>query len=122
MQVYLDDQGYVNSYVILGTLTNGIEVNELRDLKHFQEHFQSYKVVEGNLIFDENKESEVEHEALKTELRDRRAVECFALINRSPLWYDSLTSVQHKELKEWYEAWLAVTDTMTVPEKPEWLH
>ena len=122
MQVCLDDQGYVNSYAILGTLTNGIEVNELRDLKHFQEHFQSYKVVEGNLVFDENKESEVEQEALKQELRDRREVECFALINRSPLWYDSLSSIQHKELKEWYDAWLNVTETLVVPERPNWLH
>ena len=122
MQVYLDDNGYVTSYAIIGKFVGGIEVAELKDLRHFQEHFQSYKVVEGNLIFDENKESEVEQEALKQELRARRESECFALINRSPLWYDSLSSIQHKELKEWYDAWLNVTETLVVPERPNWLH
>lgn len=122
MQVYLDDQGYVNSYAIIGSLTDGIEVNELRDLIHFQEHYRAYKVVDNNLIFDENKESEVEQEAIKQELRDRRETECFAIINRSPLWYDALSSVQHKELKEWYDAWLNVTETLVVPERPNWLH
>lgn len=121
MQVYLDEQGYVNSYAILGTLTNGIEVNELRDLMHFQEHFQSYKVVEGNLVFDENKESEVEQDALKQELRDRREVECFPIINRGQLWYESLDGQQRTELREWYTAWLKVTETFQVPEKPHWL-
>ena len=45
MQVYLDEQGYVNSYAILGTLTNGIEVNELRDLNHFQEHINPIRLL-----------------------------------------------------------------------------
>ena len=121
MQVYLDEQGYVNSYAIIGTLTDGIEVSELRDLTHFQEHFHSYKVVDGNLVFDENKESEAEKESFRQELRDKRNVECFAIIDRSPLWYDSLTSTQLKELKEWYEAWLNITDTLQIPEKPDWL-
>lgn len=121
MQVYLDEQGYVNSYAILGTLTNGIEVNELRDLNHFQEHYQSYKVVEGNLVFDEDKEQVAEREAIKQELRSRRETECFPIINRGQLWYESLDGQQRTELREWYTAWLNVTETLVVPEKPNWL-
>ena len=121
MQVYLDEQGYVNSYAILGTLTNGIEVNELRDLNHFQEHYQSYKVIEGNLVFDEDKEQVAERESIKQELRSRREAECFPIINRGQLWYESLDGQQRSELREWYSAWLNVTETLKVPEKPAWI-
>ena len=121
MQVYLDEQGYVNSYVIIGSLTNGIEVNDLKDMNHFQEHYQSYKVIEGNLVFDDAKESIAERESIKQELRNRREVECFSIINRGQLWYESLDGQQRTELREWYTAWLKVTETLQVPEKPTWI-
>ena len=121
MQVYLDEQGYVNSYAILGTLINGIEVNDLKDMTHFQDHYQSYKVIEGNLVFDETKESDAERESLKQELRNRRAVECFPIINRGQLWYESLDGQQRNELRDWYTAWLNVTESLKEPEKPHWL-
>ena len=54
-------------------------------------------------------------------LRDAREIECFPLMNRSPLWFMSLTSEQQKELTEWYQAWLDITETQEVPEKPSWL-
>ena len=55
------------------------------------------------------------------ELRRRREVECFAIINRGQLWYNTLTEEQMNELKEWYIAWLNVTDTLIIPNKPSWL-
>ena len=57
----------------------------------------------------------------KDKLRARRAAECFPVINRGQLWYDKLTAEQRSELSEWYEAWLDVTETMTVPEMPGWI-
>lgn len=55
-------------------------------------------------------------------LRIRRQIECFNVIdNRSQLWWNHLTNVQKKELDDWYEAWLCVTKTHIIPEKPEWL-
>ena len=54
-------------------------------------------------------------------LRSKREVECFSVINRGKLWYDSLTQQQLKELQTWYKAWLDVTETLTEPEKPTWL-
>jgi hypothetical protein len=42
-------------------------------------------------------------------------------MNRSPLWFMSLTSEQQKEVTEWYQAWLDITETQEVPEKPSWL-
>lgn len=54
-------------------------------------------------------------------LRQRREEECFSVINRGSLWYDTLTDSQKEELKVWYKAWLDVTETKIVPEKPVWL-
>ena len=55
------------------------------------------------------------------ELRGKRASECFPIINRGQLWYNTLTEKQLKELNKWYQEWLDVTDTLKEPEKPEWL-
>lgn len=57
----------------------------------------------------------------KNSLRNRRRHECFEVINRGKLWYAKLTSEQLRELDDWYNQWLQVTDTMTVPQKPYWI-
>ena len=42
-------------------------------------------------------------------------------INRWQLWWNKLTDVQRNEIEEWYEAWLFVTETKVIPQKPSWL-
>ena len=121
MQVYLDKNGYVTSYAIVGTLVDGIEVNTPIDLEHFKEYYQAYKLTDNALVFDKNQELIIEQEMFKQELRDRRENECFTIINRGQLWYDSLSSIQRSELYDWYNAWLIVTETLEIPKKPEWL-
>lgn len=54
-------------------------------------------------------------------LQARRERECFTYVNRGAVWYDGLTAAQRKELDVWYRAWLNVTETLTPPDKPEWL-
>ena len=54
-------------------------------------------------------------------IRDRRAKECFPVINRGKPWYDTLTDEQKTELTEWYNAWLNATETLVIPKKPEWI-
>lgn len=55
-------------------------------------------------------------------LRELRDIRCFSIIdNRSQLWYNHLTEEQKQELNTWYQAWLDVTETKIIPEKPEWL-
>lgn len=56
------------------------------------------------------------------ELRRKRQEECFSYINRGEIWYDRLTEEQKEELKQWYDAWLDVTETKVVPNKPDWLY
>lgn len=60
-------------------------------------------------------------ESEKNSLRNRRSKECFEVINRGKLWYARLTNEQLRELDDWYNQWLQVTDTMTVPQKPYWI-
>lgn len=57
----------------------------------------------------------------KSAFRELRERECFPIINRGQPWYDTLTSVQKYELSEWYRAWLDVTETLNIPEKPSWI-
>ena len=54
-------------------------------------------------------------------LRYERQNECFSIINRGKLWYDTLTPQQLEELKKWYQQWLDVTKTKVIPERPKWL-
>jgi hypothetical protein len=78
-------------------------------------------MVDGVLVFDPNEDEFLSEKKLIEELRERRKTECFSYIDRSKFWYDSLTPAQLTELSAFYEAWLEVTDTLEVPEKPSWL-
>lgn len=55
------------------------------------------------------------------DLRARRETECFPIINRGALWYNTLTEEQLLELQIWYDKWLNVTQTQWVPERPSWI-
>jgi hypothetical protein len=52
-------------------------------------------------------------------MRKLRVSECFPIINRGALWYNSLTETQKEELEIWYNAWLNVTISNVIPQKPE---
>jgi len=62
-----------------------------------------------------------DNEILLQKLRNRRKSECFVFINRGGLWYDTLTDNEKYEMLDWYEKWLEVTETLVVPETPNWL-
>jgi hypothetical protein len=65
----------------------------------------------------------IEHteEEILYKLRERRQEECFSIVNRGEVWYNTLTEEQLQELQTWYQAWLDVTETKEIPEKPSWL-
>lgn len=63
----------------------------------------------------------LKNDELLFELRLRRAEECFSVVNRGKLWYNCLTMEQLAELKNWYFAWLDVTETKVIPTRPKWL-
>jgi hypothetical protein len=59
-------------------------------------------------------------EYAKQVLRDLRQKECFAYADR-PLWYNNLSQEQKTQVDEWYNAWLNVTTTFVIPEKPSFI-
>lgn len=71
-------------------------------------------------VFTPYTQKELENRQL-LRLRQDREGQCFAIVNRGLVWYNALTEEQKIELNNWYLAWLDVTETKIVPEKPEWL-
>ena len=121
MQIKLNEKGFITDFAIVGTIEGGIEVNEPKDIDHFMEHFTAYKVKNNAPDFDSEEDNKIETENTKQALRQRRQTECFSYVNRGQLWYATLSVKQLAELTLWYKAWLNVTDTLVVPEKPSWL-
>ena len=76
--------------------------------------------VENKCVVDYDNSQELLQKELQ-ELRQQREVECFLIINRGQLWYSTLTEEQLLELNTWYNAWLDVTETKIIPEKPSWI-
>ena len=121
MQVLLDEHGFIKSYALIGALVDGIEIPDPEDVFHFESHFAAYKVHDGTALFDKERHASQEQEQTKSALRQRRETECFSVINRGQLWYEGISIPQLLELRSWYKAWLNVTETLVVPERPSWL-
>lgn len=121
MQVLCDENGYITSFALVGTLVDGMEVNDPEDTDAFAAHFSAYRVRDGNLVFDQQQEEALLQEAEVEEIRQRREQECFSVVNRGQLWYELLNEEQKEELKTWYQAWLDATNTGVMPQKPAWL-
>ena len=121
MKAILDEKGFIISYALVGDLVDGIDLPDPDDLSHFEEHFSAYKVRDSTATFDNEHSEALLTEAKKDEFRMRREKECFSVINRGQLWYEGVSITQLLELRQWYKAWLNVTETMVVPEKPAWL-
>ena len=121
MKAILDDKGFITSFALEGEITGGIELTDPEDIVHFIEHWQSYKAQDGKALFDETQDTALQEESEKEALRQRRQTECFAFVNRGQLWYATLSIKQLAELTAWYTAWLKVTETKTIPERPAWL-
>ena len=84
-----------------------------------------YEVDDPNIEIREITEQEAEQfENQRTELlhlRLMRENDCFSVVNRGELWYERLTDSQKKELNDWYQKWLDITETKVKPQKPSWL-
>lgn len=120
MKIQIDKNGYVENYVIVGESSAcDIEVEEPENFDF--SNYNAYKLVDDVLVLDAEKAKELASKLQKDELRITRSRDCFSVINRGALWYKKLTDEQKAELEIWYQAWLDVTDTMVIPEKPEWL-
>ena len=73
------------------------------------------------VTFNDVWETMLEKAKKVSEIRLLREQECFPVINRGLLWYETLTVKQKLELTKWYQAWLDATNTGVMPEKLAWL-
>ena len=124
IEVVLTNEGYVSLFnldVDQTYMQNSILVEDDVDREHFITNSIFYKIIDNHLVFDENKKAEADHKFRINTIRMRRQAECFSVIDRSQLWYNSLTNEQKAELQEWYEAWLVAPDALVIPRKPDWL-
>lgn len=123
MQVILNEQGFVDSYALIGGFESpSLVVDEPEDIEDFQVNYRSYYLSDGNMLIKSNeKQAELENNKVLSNLRSQREKICFPYINRGDLWYNRLSDVQIVELNTWYQAWLDVTETKIIPEAPEWL-
>ena len=121
MRVLTDKEGYVLSFATIGELNDGIEVPNPKDMLHFFEFQQSYRLCDGILSYDDANAKALNKRQATDEYRRLREKECFPVINRGQLWYETLTADQVLELRTWYRAWLDGTEELTIPEKPLWL-
>ena len=121
MKILTDNSGYIESYALIGDILESAEIEMPSDLEHFECNYRAYRVQDGKLVFDEGQATILQNEAENAQLRVERDAECFSVINRGQLWYEGVSIAQLLELRQWYKAWLNVTETMVVPEKPAWL-
>ncbi len=113
MKYEIDEKGFLTgNWASVGGFEKCIEIDELKEVD------LNLRWNGITLVLDTN--PKVIERELKT-LREKREIECFSVINRGQLWYNRLTEEQKVELDSWYNAWLDVTETMIIPEKPSWL-
>lgn len=96
------------------TIITDIDISEEELFKNFN----AYKYENNTLILDLEKKNKIEEDNFLNEIRSQRSTECFPIINRGALWYNTLTEDQLKELNTWYLAWLDAPETKNIPEKP----
>ena len=108
-------------YEVIAEYPNGgKDVAWIVDSPQIEGH-EEYDEYEDIKIYIPYSDETIEENFVKN-LRILREEECFSVVNRGILWYDKLSEEEKKELSSWYEAWLNVTETKTIPEKPLWLH
>lgn len=121
MKILIDENKYLTCFCVDAELNGGIEVNTPEDIDTFADEFRAYKYDNGQLTLDPIKLDELNNERLMDDLRHKRERNCFTYVNRGELWYSRLSEIQKEELSVWYQAWLDVTTTKIIPDKPDWL-
>lgn len=121
MKILIDENKYLICFCVDAELNGSIEVETPEDVDAFADVYRAYKYENGSLILDQNKLEAINEERMVEKLRYQREKACFPYINRGEMWYGRLSADQKNELSTWYQAWLDVTETKVIPEKPDWL-
>lgn len=119
-QVKIDENGFVLEMSLGGNI-GGIDVELPQNVADYIENFRAYQLIDGKLLKNEEYAIALIEEQEKKQLRRLRESECFKIVNRGILWYNTLTEEQKQELDAWYHQWLDVTETLVIPENLEWV-
>ena len=119
-QVKIDENGFVLEMSLGGNI-GGIDVELPQNVADYIENFRAYQLIDGKLLKNEEYAIALVEEQEKKQLRRLRENECFKIVNRGILWYNTLTEEQKQELDAWYHQWLDVTETLVIPENLEWV-
>lgn len=57
----------------------------------------------------------------KNIIRRLRKNRVFPIINRSQMWFNSLSEQQKQDIQIWYQQWLDAPNTLIMPKRPNWL-
>lgn len=120
MQIQIDKDGYILGFCSIGGFENGIEVPDSFLDGVDVSKLESYKYIGTTAVFDIERYRTIEQSKKRDEIRTRREIECFSIVDR-PLWVDTLTAEQRVQLKAWYQLWLNAPETMVIPEKPNFI-
>ena len=114
MIIKINENGYVESpYIRDATIELEVTDEQLEQISTFSFN-TNWRYINGEFVLESLMD--------ENSLRERRQRECFSILdNRSQLWWNKLTEIQREEIEAWYEAWLKVTETKVIPEKPSWL-
>ena len=114
MIIKINENGYVESpYIRDATIELEVTDEQLEQISTFSFN-TNWRYLNGEFVLESLMD--------ENSLRERRQRECFSILdNRSQLWWNKLTEIQREEIEAWYEAWLKVTETKVIPEKPSWL-
>lgn len=73
MQITLNDQGYIESYALIGGLVDGVEIETPDDLpEDFKQHPEVYKLENGALVLDADKLKEFQNAKLLTQQQSKQ--------------------------------------------------
>jgi hypothetical protein len=121
MYIQLDSNNYITGYATVGGIVGGVEAPDTLLEQIDPEKIGYYTYIGGVVTFDETKYNANVAETAKKAIRERRATECFPIINRGRPWYDLWTPQQYTDLKNWYTAWLDAPQTGVIPTRPPFL-
>jgi len=115
MIIKINENGYVESpFIRDATIELEVTDEQLEQISTFSFN-TNWRYLNGEFVL----ESLMDNDSL----RARRQRECFNIIdNRSQLWWNRLSEEEKTELDVWYRAWLNVTKTKVIPNKPIWLN
>lgn len=119
ISISVNQDNQIENYAIIGEIDNGIIVELQKDFS--DENYRHWRLINGELVYDVILQEAVAHEEKLRAIREKREVECFSVVNRGGIWYDTLTEQEKSDLMEWYQAWLEAPETLIIPEKPTWI-